>query len=274
MASASKLLGAGLAHAARGVTRLFGRRAGARAAAHASAMLAPVIAVGTSRGGLRFRCGSAMSARHATGFLDHEPDTRWWIETHIRPGECLWDVGANIGLYTLYACSGAGVRAVSFEPVAGTFAHLAHNIALNGFGERATPLCVALSDSTGLQPLYLASNEPGTAMHALGRPENMRGEFESAGVQMVGAFRGDEIIRELGVPAPDHVKIDVDGHELRVLQGLGEWLGKARTVWIEMENSADDAKIEALLIATGLVPTAIAGPSGRNRLFVNRTKVD
>ena len=274
MSSASKLLGAGLAGAARGITRLFGRRTGTRAAAHASAMLAPVVVVGTPRGRLRFRCGSAMSARHAIGFLDHEPDTRWWIETHIRSGECLWDVGANVGLYTLYACAGPGVRAVSFEPVAGTFAHLAHNIGLNGFGERATALCLALSDATGLQPLYLASTEPGTAMHALAKPENMRGKFESAGVQLVAAFRGDELIRELEVPPPDHVKIDVDGHELKVLQGLGEWLGKARTVWIEMENSADDAKIEALLLANGFASTAIAGPKGRNRLFVNGSRMD
>lgn len=274
MSSASKMLGAGLAGVARGITRLFGRRVGTRAAAHASAMLAPVVAVGTPRGRLRFRCGSAMSARHATGFVEHEPDTRWWIETHIRPGECLWDVGANVGLYTLYACADPGVRAVSFEPVAGTFAHLAHNIALNGFGARATPLCLALSDATGLQPLHLASMEPGTAMHALSKPENMRGKFEAAGVQMVAVFRGDELVRELSVAPPDHIKIDVDGHELKVLQGLGEWLGKVRTVWIEMEDSADDAKIEGLLLANGLASAAITGPKGRNRLFVNRNRMD
>jgi FkbM family methyltransferase len=269
MASFAKLFGVGLAHGARGITQLLGQRTGARAAAHAASTLAPVIRVKMERGSLRFRCGSARAAAMATGFLQHEPDTRRWMDEYLKTGDVLWDIGANIGAYTLYATLTPSVRVIAFEPLASTFALLADNIALNERTNCATPLCVALSNSNGLSPFYLASAEPGTAMHALGAPENVRGRFEPAGMRMVMSMRADDLARQLGLSAPDHVKIDVDGHEPRVLEGMGELLGQVRTVWIETEGPADGA-IAALLEARGFEPGISYG--GRNRLFVNRNR--
>src|SRR6185312_15277045 len=152
MASFARLLGAGLAHGAQAITRLFGRRIGARAAAHSSALLAPVVDVHTSRGMLRFRCSSARSAALAAGFLQHEPDTRCWIDEHVRSGDVLWDIGANIGAYTLYAGLTPNVRVVAFEPLASTYAMLADNIGLNGIGDHAIAICAALSSTSGFFP--------------------------------------------------------------------------------------------------------------------------
>jgi FkbM family methyltransferase len=269
MASFAKLFGAGLAHGARGVTQLLGRRTGARAAAHAASTLVPIIGAETGRGLLRFRCGSARAAAMAADFLQHEPDTRRWMDEYLQAGDVLWDIGANIGAYALYATLTPNVRVFAFEPLASTFALLADNIALNGRTDRATPLCVALSNSNGLSPFYLASAEPGTAMHALGRPENVRGRFEPAGMRTVMSMRADNLAGQLGLSPPDHVKIDVDGHEPQVLEGMGELLGQVRTVWIETEGPADHA-INALLEARGFEPGISYG--GRNRLFVNRNR--
>ena len=268
MASVAKLLGAGLAHGVRGMTRLLGRRAGARAAAHAASTLAPIIEVQTARGILRFRCGSPRAAALAAGFLQHEPDTRRWIDEHLKPGDVLWDIGANIGAYTLYACLRPEVRVFAFEPLASTFALLAENIALNGITDRAMPICVALSNANGLSPFYLASIEPGTAMHALGAPENVRGHFDPAGMQIAMSMRGDDLARQVNLTRPDHVKIDVDGHEPRVLEGMGDLLAQVRTVWIEMEGQGDE--IETLLSERGFESGISYG--GRNRLFVNRVR--
>src|SRR5436305_1883860 len=163
MASFAKLLGGALARTTRGVTRLFGRRTGGRAAAHASALLAPLIETPTARGTLRFRCGSAMAVRHAVDFPRHEPDTQRWIEETIRRGEHLWDIGANVGLYSLFAALQDGVTVTAFEPVAATFAHLVDNIALNGMGERITPFCMGFSNRNGVAPLSRASTEGGIA---------------------------------------------------------------------------------------------------------------
>lgn len=187
----------------------------------------------------------------------------------LKPGDILWDIGANVGAYTLYATLTPNVRVFAFEPVATTFAILAQNIALNGATDRATPVCIALSKTSGFFPLYLASMEPGTAMHALGAPENVRGPFDPAGMQMAMSIRGDDFTRHLGVPAPDHMKIDVDGHETQVLQGLGDLLREVRTVWIEVEGASVE-EIEALLGAHGFNSGISYG--GRNRLFVNRAR--
>jgi FkbM family methyltransferase len=269
--SFSKLAGEGLARSVRAITSLLGRRGGTRAAAHASNLLAPVVSVETPRGKLRFRCSSAMAARHAVDFLRHEPETRCWIDEHIRPGEHLWDVGANIGHYSLYAALSPEITVTAFEPVAGTFAALAANVALNGFSGRIAPLCMALSDANGIAPIYLASAEPGMAMHALRMPANQLGPFEADGVQLVPAMRGEDFAKELHVSPPTHVKVDVDGHELAVLQGMGTLLDTVKTLWIEMEDNVADPNsqrdIEVLLAARGF---SAAGQGGRNRLFVNR----
>lgn len=269
--SLAKGIGAGLAYAVAGIAGLLGRRSGTRAAAHASSLLAPVVSVETQRGTLQFRCGSAMAARHAVDFLRHEPETRRWIDDHLHSGNHLWDIGANIGHYSLYAALSPNITVTAFEPVAGTFAGLAANIALNGFSERIAPLCIALSDANGMAPIYLASAEPGMAMHALRAPANQQGAFVPVGLQLVPAMRGEDLARELGVQAPNHVKLDVDGHELAVLQGMGSLLDTVTTVWMEMEgdvtNPNSHREIEALLSAHGF---SAAGQGARNRLFVNR----
>ena len=246
---------------------------GTRAAAHAAVHLAPVVAVQTPNGELRFNCASAVSAKRALKFLAHEPDTRRWIDLHIRSGDHVWDVGANMGAYTLYACLKDGVTVTAFEPVPATFAMLVRNIETNGLTRRVMPVSIALSNSNGVMPLYLSSSEAGSAMHALGSPTNVNGRFEAVEALNVTVARGDALVRQFGMSAPDHIKIDVDGHELRVLEGLTELLPKARTIWIEMTNKADatgeNARIRRFFERLGYVADSGVA-DGRNRLFVNR----
>jgi FkbM family methyltransferase len=267
--SFARILGASVAAVARGATRLFGRGVGTRAAGYAASVIAPLLKVSTGRGDLRFWCASYWSAKRALGFLKQEPETLTWIDQNIRAGDHLWDVGANVGAYTLYACLDPAVTATSFEPVGSTFAILVRNLDLNGMGERAVPLCLALSDSNGIAPLYLSDAEAGSSMHAIGAPSNVQGVFASIGVQQTIAMRGDDVASQLKLKTPDHVKIDVDGHELQVLRGMGDLLDRVRTLWIEIEelsaNAAAQSEIEALLARHGLTR---AGRGGRNCLFI------
>src|SRR5687768_15230226 len=70
-----------------------------------------------------------------------EPGTVRWIESHLKPGEVFYDIGANIGAYTLVAFghTRGKSRIVAFEPGFATFATLCENLALNGSGETVTP---------------------------------------------------------------------------------------------------------------------------------------
>jgi FkbM family methyltransferase len=256
------------------LTLPFGRRLSARLKAVTSSVLAPVVNVRTTKGELRFYCTSAPSAKRATNFLEHEADTREWIDRNIRAGEHVWDVGANVGAYTLYACLTPEVTATSFEPVAATFALLATNLELNGMGARVTPLCVALSRKNEIATLFLSSFEAGSAMHALGKAEAVHGPFDPAKTVRIAAMRGDDVIKHFDVRRPDHIKIDVDGHEMAVLEGMREILPMARTVWIEMvaagDQSGENARIAELLQQAGYRAAPLeSGRLGRNRLFVN-----
>lgn len=275
--SFSKMIGGGFVGAARAVAALYGRRVGTRAIAYAAANLPPVLTVSTAKGPLRFWCGSGTAAKLALGFDKYEPESRDWIDSAVRMGEHVWDVGANIGVYALYACLTERVTVTAFEPVAGTFAVLVRNISANGLDTRVTPLCMALSEIDGLVPIYLASTEAGESMHGLSAPETQKGRFEPRGRQTVLTVRGDDAVTRLNIPAPHHIKIDVDGHELRVLKGVENTLASVRTVWIEMtaaaEMSGENARIDAFLTEKGFEQRALpTGRTGRNRMYVNLAK--
>jgi FkbM family methyltransferase len=271
---AARPIGAGLAAALRALSLPFGREMGARIAGHASSLVAPIVNTATPRGPMRFWCPSSTSAKYAVNFMRYEPDTRDWIESSVKSGDHMWDVGANVGAYTLYASLVRGVTVTAFEPVANTYAVLVKNLALNPFAKETVALCLALSDENKVAPFFLRNTEAGGALHALGAPEAVDGPFDAAGVQSVISLRGDDLVRSFGARAPDHVKIDVDGHELRVLKGLTGFLPSVRTLWVEMVGAADvsgeNKRIEKLLEDYGF---AIQRPGpGPNRLFINEAR--
>ncbi|MBV9572340.1 MAG: FkbM family methyltransferase, partial [Alphaproteobacteria bacterium] len=110
--------------------------------------------------------------------------------------------------------------------------------------------------------------DAGSTMHALGEPVNVAGRFEPASAVTVLTARGDELVRHFGARQPQHLKIDVDGHELRVLEGLKSLLPGVTCVWIEMleweHNAAENTRIEAVLTEVGFTERSRAG---MNRLY-------
>src|SRR3712207_5715584 len=74
-----------------------------------------------------------------------EPWTVDWLRRSVRPGDVVYDVGANVGAFSFVAAHCApDVRCVAFEPGGANYAALSENIALNGLGDRVTALPIAL----------------------------------------------------------------------------------------------------------------------------------
>jgi FkbM family methyltransferase len=194
------------------------------------------------------------------GHYDHkEPDTLDWIDGRFRPGDVIFDIGANIGQYSLYAAARLGGRAriLAFEPEALNFAKLNRNILLNGFGETITPYPLALSDRTGLDRFYSKAFVTGAALHALGRAVS-QGEqaFEPRNVQGTMAVSLDDLVGRFGLPVPAHLKIDVDGIEDRIVDGAQALLADThlRTVLIEVYSHGDIVdRIEHAFSRAGMV---------------------
>jgi FkbM family methyltransferase len=139
-----------------------------------------------------------------------------------------FDIGANIGSYTLIASESQETQVVSIEPHPATFVLLRLNVELNA-RENVHCLNLALSDEEGE---VLLSNRSDPAINGVLGPAE-KGE-ENVPVK---ARRFDQIARELEMD-PDFIKVDVEGHEESVLDGFGKHLGEAKMIFIERGDSS------------------------------------
>lgn len=178
------------------------------------------------------------------GACRKEPETVAWIEANVRPGDVFFDVGANVGAYSFVADAVAGGKAsiFAFEPSYSTFAALVANVQLNRASNRIRTLQVALSHETKLETFHYSSTNAGAALHGLGEPIDEEGKlFQPAYEQAVLAFRLDDLRKQFGIPVPTHMKVDVDGSELKVVAGAAETLAHSslRTLLIEIDERKD-----------------------------------
>jgi len=177
-----------------------------------------------------------------------EPFTIDWIHNQIGNGDVLFDIGANVGAYSMIAAKrrGGGARVYAFEPSYVNAATLSANIALNDLAERVTPIPVALAATTGMTTLNLRSLDAGSARHGLG--DRMPDDSNVAFRQPVMTFRLDDVIEHFGIPVPNHIKLDVDGGELDVLAGAARTLSCAalRSILVEVAVDASAAVTQAI----------------------------
>ena len=169
-----------------------------------------------------------------------EPETLVWIDT-FNQGDLLYDVGANVGVFSLYAALHRNCRVYAFEPEAKNYACLNKNIFLNSIGRRVQALNVALHDQTTIQLLNLHSLESGSALHSVGEPVDSHGQrFEPKFEQAVLAFSLDDFIQTFDAPVPQHIKIDVDGNELKIIEGALNTLSDFRCRSVQIEINQND----------------------------------
>lgn len=160
-----------------------------------------------------------------------EPCTISWIES-FKPGEVLYDIGANMGGYTVLAAR-RGAKVFAFEPEAQNYALLCRNMTLNEVDGRA--YCLALSDKVGLSTMYLTGQHAGGSCHSLGEKVGHDLQVREGIEQGAFGYTLDLVASEL--PRPDHVKIDVDGFEHRVIAGAKGILATAKSVLIEVNTN-------------------------------------
>ncbi len=211
--------------------------------------------------GLRFDAGHAIPHHRAVTLLTKEPDTLAWIDDLFEPRDVFYDVGANVGVFSLYAARTKDAVVMAFEPAAENYRILNRNIALNGLSDRITALNIALHDKTTLSHLALSAPLPGKAGHT----------FDSGGLgitQAVLGFRLDDFVRQFDVPVPNHVKIDVDGNDLLVLDGMATLLSdhRLKSVAIEINPAWGDDAVPPALAAAGF--SALTGDRYVNRAYM------
>jgi FkbM family methyltransferase len=201
-------------------------------------------------GTLRFMTPTPLLQARARSALSKETDTIAWIE-RFGSNDVFWDVGANIGVFSLYAALRRGVSVLAFEPSAANYMVLCRNIHINALSDRIAPYCIALADDTVLGVLNLSSYEMGAALHQFGLHGNTS-RYWSGGAGgcaqgMVG-YTVDDFVRQFRPPFPTHLKIDVDGLEWPILKGSGQTLRdqRLRSIMAEL-NVNDQTELECSL---------------------------
>ncbi len=205
------------------------------------------------RAPLSIACNAARALHDPLNFGKDEPETIAWINS-LPPGGVYWDIGANIGLYAVYAAA-QGQQVLAFEPSAASFAALMRNVEVNGLGDQVAAYCLAFADETKLDALHMSGTAAGHSMHSFGGAETIGGAVQAVFRQAVPGFTVDAFRALFGLPAPDYIKMDVDGLEPAILRGAEATLPLVRAVLVEIDGNARDSgalEIRARLEAAGL----------------------
>jgi FkbM family methyltransferase len=228
---------------------------------------------------LTFFAPTPLLRLRAEQLLTKEPETIAWLDG-LGPGDVLWDVGANVGMFSLYAAAARSCTVLAFEPSAANYVVLTRNIQINQLERHVTAYALALSGSTSLGVLNLDSTAMGTAMNEFGRAGDKSPYSSNAspsGHGMIG-FTIDEFVARFDPPAPTHIKLDVDGLEWPILQGAVATLTSPRLksiiVELSITNRGERDRAMTLLASCGLQlklqaqAQGEASEQGANHLFV------
>lgn len=223
--------------------------------AHLAEYLAPCVTQKTDFGPIIFFCPGKLPEWRARTFLTKEPETLKWIGT-FKEGDVLWDIGANVGVYSLYAAM-KGNTVLSFEPSPGNYYLLSRNIELNKLDNRISAYCVAFNDITKLDVFFMANTELGGALNSFGEATDWQGKpFTASLKQAMVGFSVDDFIKNFDPPFPNHIKLDVDGIEEKILRGSKATLAdnRLRSVLVELDTERREfcREVTALFEISGL----------------------
>ena len=201
---------------------------------------APVIGEGPGRG-LRFDPGPATA-----GFLSgkYELPVQEALSSLVRPGDVFYDIGANVGYFSILAgrLAGPGGAIYAFEPVPVNASLVERNARLNHL-ENVQVMRIAISRQTGRSELLLASYAGGAVLKGAGIPPDFAGSIT------VETSTVEDLLKIRKIRPPDIVKIDVEGAELDVLKGMIEVLREKRPKLIIEVDDANELKCEEKLAA-------------------------
>lgn len=174
----------------------------------------------------------------------HEPETVDWIEKFINDKDIVFDIGANIGAYSLIASKNEAkeTKIYAFEPNFTSFAKLCKNILLNKREKNIFPFQLAFSDKYCIDYLNYTSLEIGSAYHFLGK--NNFYKVASIYKQPVITYSIDQFIEHFNITCPQHIKIDVDGVEFDIIKGAQKTLMNTnfKSLNVEVNELADESK--------------------------------
>ncbi len=197
----------------------------------------------------------------ARTFNHKEPDTLNWIDEHMRPDDCFFDIGANIGIFSLYAFKKIKQKyfydhkkftVVSFEPEYSNLDQLKKNIILNKASENIITYALALGNKTYLSYLHIQDLTPGSALHTESN-KNISNTVSGKNIlfkEGIACYKLDDFVESTGL-FPTVIKIDVDGNEIEIIEGATKTIKnkKLKSIILEIDEGSNYKKLTKYLKA-------------------------
>jgi FkbM family methyltransferase len=202
----------------------------------------------------RFRCETVREFNRCLKLFSKEPGTFAWITTEVKRGQVVYDIGANIGVYTILAARQAGPngKVYAFEPHAANFTRLIDNVIRNNLQDVVVPCSVALDAEAGFSHFNYDSASAGTSNSQFSADSGAAMQPHGSEIaELKYATTIDQLMESGRIASPHHIKIDVDGNEHRILQGMARLLGSSAaplTIQVEL-NEPHTQEILAFLQA-------------------------
>jgi FkbM family methyltransferase len=237
------------------IISITGGRSASRILAALVEDLSPYVAQKTNFGTITFFCPGKLPELRAQTLLTKEPGTLKWIET-FENTETLWDIGANVGVYSLYAGI-KGHTVLSFEPSPANYYLLSRNIEINKLDNNILAYCIAFNDITKLDTFFMANTKLGGSLNSFGEAIDWQGNsYIPLLKQAMVGYSVDDFVRYFNPPFPNHIKLDVDGIEGKIVKGAKETLGdnRLKSVLVELDTERQKyvQEISMLLEGSGL----------------------
>src|SRR5262245_21581173 len=197
-------------------------------------MIDSTLSVGTPKGMLSFVLLGKTSAGRAMTVLTKQPATIAWIDS-FEPGSVFWDVGASVGVFSLYAALATDTRVVAFEPAAVNYYLLSANCEVNKLQARVDALLVGLGKHRSIAKLEVSQFRPARSFSFRGK----RGEPYD-GRQAAIVLSVDELVEDYGLPCPNYLKIDAPGASEGIIAGAARTLRRSevRQIHLEVRDSS------------------------------------
>ena len=196
-----------------------------------------------------------------------EPEVQAVLHRYLRPGMIVYDIGANIGFFSLLAARLVGTtgRVTAFEADPEIAARVRDNVARNQGGPISVEGKAVWSSSS---PVFFARADAEMSPdRGLGHVIDNDAERPAAGTIRVEAVTVDEYVRKFG--APDFIKCDVEGAEVEVFRGASKLLNeKQPLILCEMHGDENRQTLLKALANFGYQ----CEPCGKNHILAQRTK--
>ena len=198
-----------------------------------------------------FFCPSLQSFKRVQSLYTKEPETLSWMDNfqlHNSKKIVYWDIGANIGLYSIYAAvKFKDIEIISFEPSTSNTRTLSRNISINNLESKISIFPLALSDKENIISYFNETRfSEGGSISNFNSNINYNGEIvEENRIKNKYNLFGtsiDNLILNKILKVPNYIKIDVDGIEHLILKGAENLLKNQNLKELSIEMNPDYLK--------------------------------